>query len=780
MLRKKRIHFGFAFAAIAVIGCNLDLQSTPDGGIIGSFEILGQTFSFSLGDVGAIPVTANEQTQVPVGFRLFDEAPATTPPSGTMRLPSANVGVGQPLAKANRQGKALPLNGSGNIRFSVAAGQSASLCASATLLAEYDFTYNTGVAAVLQEEYEISAQALSVLVANDVTICISITTDFDALITLSGFEIDFGGSTSGGGGSQTASFVLSNDDVFENIHILLPGEDFNPALNRLTPGGTRNATLNVNNGDMVTLRAGRNGVVLDTANCPAVAGANYQAEASWDGASLTCTASQSDPVPDDDDDTVPDGTIIQVPVDNASGVAAVAPVTTTIGGVDYGVVGVLYDQTPLSPFAIVEPNTMSVDLSELGLDSVSTIHMAVHSSFVADLPNGVDMGTLTVSYAEGGAPTTLDFVLGSNTAEWSFDRPENAPVPHSLVTTLYTFPTEIDSAFEYDGREYAVSLSVDSSRTISCITLFLPSPATYSALRDPGASFATFASQYVAAMTFEGPAGSPSIIGDCSGISVPTGDCDADGFCDPLCDPGDDPDCDDDGGGGSTDEDCSADGVCNDACTAANPDPDCEEDCSADGVCNENCSDLDPDPDCDEPDTSTPACTATSTFESGDEGWTLLGDAEGGRAEPDFNAIGGNPGAFVSADDDAAGGIWFWKAPLKFTGDFGDAFGRTFTFDLKQSSLNLQINNQRDVIFIGDGGTVIWFDTAMNPGLDWTPYSITLSAAAGWMNDDDSAASEATIRAILSDLEEIRIRGEFVNGPDTGGLDNVVLNAGCP
>lgn len=779
MLRRKRIHFGFAFAAIAIIGCNLNLQSTPDGGIIGSFEILGQTFSFSLGDVGAIPVTANQPTEVPVGFRLFDEAPATTPPSGTMRLPSANVGVGQPLAKANRQAKALPLNGSGNIRFSVAAGQSASLCASATLLAEYDFTYNTGVVAVLQEEYEISSQALSVLVANDVTICISITTDFDAVITLSGFEIDFGGSVSSGGGSQTASFTLSNDDFFENIHILLPGEDFNPATNRLTPGASRNATLDVNIGDVVTLRAGRNGSVLDTANCPAVTGANYQAQAAWDGATLACTASQSDPVSgddDDDDDTVPDGTIIQVPVDNAAGLAAVAPVTSTIGGVDYGVVGVLYDQTPLTPFAMVEPNTMSVDLSELGLESVSRIYMATHSSFVADLPNGVDMGTLTVSYAEGGSPTTLDFVLGSNTAEWSYDRPENAPVPHSLATTLYTFPTEIDSAFAYDGREYAVSLSVDSSRTISCITLFLPSPATYAALRDPGVSFATFASQYVAAMTLEGPAGSPSIIGDCSGISIPTADCDADGFCDPLCDPADDPDCDD--GGGSSGEDCSADGVCNDACTVADPDPDCVEDCSADGVCNENCSDLDPDPDCGEPDTSTPACTASSTFESGDEGWTLLGDAEGGRAEPDFNATGGKPGAFVSADDDVAGGVWFWKAPPKFHGDFSGAFGRTLTFDQRQSSLSNQFND-RDVILIGGSGALIWFDTAMNPGTDWTSYSISLDASAGWMLDDNSPAPEPTIREVLSDLVDLQIRGEFISGPDTGSLDNVVLNAGC-
>ena len=780
MSRMIRLRVCAICAVVVTAGCNLNLQSTPTGGIVGSFEILGQTFSFTLGNVGAIPVTANQPSEAAVGFRLFDEPPATTPPSGVMTLPSANVGVGQLLSKTARVAAVLPLNGTGTIRFSVAAGNDASLCSSAILLAEYDFVYNTGVVAVLQEDFAISPQALSVLVANDVTICISITTDFDAAITISGFDIAFGGSA----GSLTAALSLRNDDVFEIIHILTPGEDFNPATNRLTPGSTRNVTVDVVAGATVTLRAGREGVVLDTATCPAVTGSDYQAEASWNGSTLTCTATQSGSGSgsgagsgsgNNGGGSVPDGTIIQVPVDNASGSAAIAPVTSTIGGVDYGVVGVLYDQTPLTPFPIVEPTAMSVDLSALGLASVSTIFMAVHSSFVPDLSNGVDMGTLTVTYAEGGAPTTLDFVLGGNTAEWSYDRPENAPVSHSLATTLYTFPTMIDSAFEYEGREYAVSLAVDSTRTIACVTLLLPPATTYAGLRDPGDPGATFASQYVAAMTLEGPAGSPSIIGDCSGSPTPSSGCDADGVCDPTCAPGDDPDC----AGGAQPEECSANGVCNDACTAADPDPDCVEDCSADGVCNENCSDLDPDPDCTAPDPSTPACTVRSTFDSGDEGWTLLGDAEGGRAEPDFHFSGGNPGPFVSADDDAAGGIWLWKAPSKFHGNFAAAFGKTLTFDLEQSSLSAQFDS-RDIILIGNGGVLIWFDTPMNPGLDFTSYAVPLDASSGWMLDDDTAAPESTIRAVLADLEDFQIRGEFVSGADTGGLDNVVLNSGCP
>jgi hypothetical protein len=752
--------------ASLIAACNLNIDSVPDGGIVGSIELFGRTINFSLGDVGAIDVPANTPTEVPVGFRLFDETPTMVPPSGTMRLPSSSVGVGQRLSKAMPTARALPLNGSGTIRFRIASGTSASLCDSAITLAEYELTYNAGVAAIVDEEYELSQEALAIIITNDVTICIEITLDFDAVITLDGFTFSFGGSS----GALSGTFNLSNDDAFENIHILMPGEDFDPATNRLTPGAGRTVTIDVAGGETVNVRAGRNGAILASTDCPAVTGSDFTADASWNGATLSCNVTPTGDGSGDPDTPAP-GTIIQVPIDNAGGIAAPAPVTTTLGGVDYGVVGVLYDQTPLTNFPIVEPDLISVDLTDLGLEAVSTIYMAVHSSFVPDLSNGVSMGTLTVFYAEGGATDILAFTLGGNTAEWSYDRPENAPVAHSLATTLYTFPTEIDSAFEYLGREYAVTLPVDASRTISCITLALPAATTYSALREDSPTD-TYASQYVAAMTLEGPAGAPDIVGDCTGISIPVPDCDADGFCNPLCAPGDDPDC-------TSSEDCSADGECNDNCTAATPDPDCEEDCSADGICNANCSELDPDPDCTVVAPGDPKCTARSDFESGDDGWTLQGDAEGGRSDPDFNVTGGNPGAFISADDDALGGIWYFQAPAEYRGNFAAAYGQTLSFDLKQSIDNSQLD-RRDIIITGDGGSVIWFDTANNPGTDWTAYSVVLDASAGWMNDDDSPASEAQIRAVLADIEDLQIRGEYRNGEDTGSLDNVVLNSGCP
>jgi hypothetical protein len=259
---------------------------------------------------------------------------------------------------------------------------------------------------------------------------------------------------------------------------------------------------------------------------------------------VSCTATQDAPGGDPvDDEPLPTpGTTIRVPVDtDVFGIAVEAPVTSNYRGIDYGVVGVLYDQTPLTNSGSPAPEEMSVLLGDLGFASVSRIYMIVHSSFVPDLPNDVDMGTLTVSYAEGGPPTTLDFSLGRNTAEWSYDRPEHGTVAHSLADTIYTFPTTIDSAFTYDGREYAVMLTVDPARTIACIQLDLPDPSTYSLLRDPSSPTATWASQYVAAMTLEGTAGTPAAVGSCALIDDP---CAADGVCNDACADGEDPDCD--------------------------------------------------------------------------------------------------------------------------------------------------------------------------------------------------------------------------------------------
>jgi len=167
----------------------------------------------------------------------------------------------------------------------------------------------------------------------------------------------------------------------------------------------------------------------------------------------------------------------------------------------------------------------------------------------------------------------------------------------------------------------------------------------------------------------------------------------------------------------------------------------------------------------------------TNTFDADAEGWAVVGDAQSGSAQPDYSATGGNPGGYTSATDDAQGTFWYWQAPPKFLGDRTAAYGKLLTFDLKQSAADKQLD-ESDVVLVGGGLTLV-FDTSNNPGIDWTNYSIPLQAGAGWKKDSltGANASEAEIRLVLRSLTALRIRGEYREGPDTGGLDNVVFGA---
>ena len=172
------------------------------------------------------------------------------------------------------------------------------------------------------------------------------------------------------------------------------------------------------------------------------------------------------------------------------------------------------------------------------------------------------------------------------------------------------------------------------------------------------------------------------------------------------------------------------------------------------------------------PPTITPAPTflAASTFEEGMDGWTVVNDAD----LPVYYAGGGNPGGYIAAVDQQLGSYWYWRAPAKFYGNVSTAYGRTLTFDLKQSSTTSQANRV-DIILVGSGLTLV-YDTSYNPGTNWTSYSVLLQESAGWVNSaTGQSATQAEIQTVLAALSDLQIRGEYRVGADTGSLDNVIL-----
>jgi len=179
--------------------------------------------------------------------------------------------------------------------------------------------------------------------------------------------------------------------------------------------------------------------------------------------------------------------------------------------------------------------------------------------------------------------------------------------------------------------------------------------------------------------------------------------------------------------------------------------------------------------------------SSSSTFDSGNEGWTIAGDANGASGYggesavgyavyPDHDAGGGNPGGAIYATDDSRGIDWNWQAPPRFLGNRLGVYGGSIEFDRKRATLDDQFNGVRPDVILAGGGMTLVIDPCPSPGLTWTHCSVPLNADAGWRVNRLVVGADATaaeIRTVLKDLTVLRIQGEFQYGWDRGWLDNV-------
>ena len=97
----------------------------------------------------------------------------------------------------------------------------------------------------------------------------------------------------------------------------------------------------------------------------------------------------------------------------------------------------------------------------------------------------------------------------------------------------------------------------------------------------------------------------------------------------------------------------------------------------------------------------------------------------------------------------------------------------TLSYSLKQSSDDTGFLDD-DVIIVGPAGRLS-FRFGTSPGTGWTPFSVKLTAAAGWRWNWNARATQEQIHSVLANPTSLEIRGEYYTGPDEGALDNVVL-----
>ena len=93
----------------------------------------------------------------------------------------------------------------------------------------------------------------------------------------------------------------------------------------------------------------------------------------------------------------------------------------------------------------------------------------------------------------------------------------------------------------------------------------------------------------------------------------------------------------------------------------------------------------------------------------------------------------------------------------------------TLSYSLKQSAEQSCVLDD-DIVIVGPAGRLSYrFRTS--PGTGWTPFSVKLTAGAGWRWNWNTPASQEQIRSVLANPTSLEIRGEYHTGPDEGALD---------
>src|SRR5262249_10974249 len=94
------------------------------------------------------------------------------------------------------------------------------------------------------------------------------------------------------------------------------------------------------------------------------------------------------------------------------------------------------------------------------------------------------------------------------------------------------------------------------------------------------------------------------------------------------------------------------------------------------------------------------------------------------------------------------------------------------SYDLKRFT-NGTIAAADDVVIVGANGSTLRWRSDFAPGSDWTAFNVKLTAAT-------FGVTAAEFNAVMKNVSEVHIRGEFDTSKDIEGLDNVVVNAVAP
>lgn len=174
------------------------------------------------------------------------------------------------------------------------------------------------------------------------------------------------------------------------------------------------------------------------------------------------------------------------------------------------------------------------------------------------------------------------------------------------------------------------------------------------------------------------------------------------------------------------------------------------------------------------------------TFDADAQGWGTLNDATGFT----WDGTNGSPNpGFIRARDVGTGAIWYFAAPVVDLTNLSNAYGGSISWDvLSITGAQDDFQERADVMLVG-GGLMIGISTGAQPvNGQWTSSSASLHVSSPWMMVSSlangtlsaTAATAGDIQTVLGSLTGLYIQGEYTNGGDAAGIDNVQIVVPAP
>ncbi|MCO6435650.1 MAG: hypothetical protein J5J06_01015 [Phycisphaerae bacterium] len=284
--------------SVWLIGSSCSVERGPGG--TATITLSGTSVGLNLGPTGVFNLTPGTIIQKiidAVGY--IGGTPEDAPASASMRLRASSI-----TYQSSDSGKSsIALQsamGTANLKVVIDASGAADPCATGTEVGTYEIQVAAnGVITVVDEELALTVSAMNLILGDDISLCLEMTSDLTGTMQISGLDVVFGPSQDGADdGDVSASFTLIN---FEStgINIAAPGDEAD-AENYVYPGIWKDETIdNLAINDLVTFRAidcpgsgapasCTDGDVLDTATCPRIDQGNYHAFVVWYNSELSC------------------------------------------------------------------------------------------------------------------------------------------------------------------------------------------------------------------------------------------------------------------------------------------------------------------------------------------------------------------------------------------------------------------------------------------------------------------------------------------------------------